>query len=64
MPISVNIHNPLLLIYFCTHACMQEIAFNYGKGANNPIDQVWFYRKSEPTQAVKVHRDQVYSINV
>ena len=61
----LNIHYQLLLIYYsCTHACMQVIAFNYGKGADNPIDQVWFYRKSEPTQAVKVHRHQVYSINV
>lgn len=43
---------------------MQEIAFNYGKGEDNPIDQVWFYRKSEPAQAVKVRLHQVYSINV
>ena len=39
---------------------MQVVAFNYGKGASNPIDQVWFYRKSEPTKAVKVHRHQVF----
>ena len=46
--------------YSYTHACMQVVAFNYGKGADNPIDKVWFYRKPEPTEAVKVHRHQVF----
>ena len=42
---------------------MQVVAFNYGKGADNPIDKVWFYRKPEPTEAVKVHRHQVFSMH-
>lgn len=41
-------------------AHMQIVTFNYGKGTENPINQVWFYRKPEPTEAVKVYQHQVF----
>ena len=42
---------------------MQIVMFNYGKGEDNPIDQVWFYRKPDPNEAVRVHRRQVFSMD-
>ena len=37
----------------------QIVTFDYGKGDENPIDHVRFYRKDNPEKAVIVRKDQV-----
>ena len=38
---------------------LQIATFDYGKKAENPIDQVRFYTKETPHKAKRVRKDQV-----
>ena len=38
---------------------LQIATFDYGKKAENPIDQARFYTKENPDKAEKVRKDQV-----
>ena len=38
---------------------VQIATFDYGKKAENPIDQVRFYTKETPHKAKRVRKDQV-----
>ena len=47
-------------VYVCnSYLLWQIVTFDYGKGDENPIDHVRFYRKDNPEKAVIVRKDQV-----
>ena len=55
----MNYWHFLLKVYIRMVIVLKVISFDYGMKDKNPIDEMRFYTKQNPSKGVKVHKDQV-----
>ncbi|XP_075701887.1 deoxynucleoside triphosphate triphosphohydrolase SAMHD1-like [Rhinoderma darwinii] len=56
---EAELANYMPQIFRPEHFRVDNIQMDYGKKMKNPIDSVWFYRKTDPDKAIKISQKEV-----
>lgn len=48
-----------VIVHSSVFSCLQLVSFDYGMKGENPVDKVYFYRKSAPNTPIKISQDEV-----